>query len=128
MKIKTFHMKIISVRENENFPRKCELLCLLVQQWLFILGILTSLLVLCTGGISTCQISWWGQFHKPPSIDRYMYKTPQTYTAAGINWVPVVFRRVTLIQQVWSKSSEQNSAPGISMRVHSWLTDILRTQ
>ena len=25
MKIKSFHTKISSVRENENFPRKCEL-------------------------------------------------------------------------------------------------------
>ena len=30
MKIKTFHVKISSVRENENFFRKCELLGFLV--------------------------------------------------------------------------------------------------
>ena len=30
MKIKTFHMKISSVRENENFNLKCEILGFLV--------------------------------------------------------------------------------------------------
>ena len=38
MKIKTFHMKINSVRENQNFSRKCELwgilivICLVVKE------------------------------------------------------------------------------------------------